>query len=180
MTSATHEVYDSAPVLPLSIGRLRRDDYAYARNSFSEGHKGAPGVESMSWRYYKRFIVPMLEQTLRHHETQLVAAYLGPDIVGWAAYSVGKYVDAIHWVHTRWKIGTDGQPLRRNAGKHGGGIMTTLLDAAQLKNRIVYTWRGAKGKHDHDGLTMDERLLPWLADRGQHAAYKPWEEWVAA
>lgn len=163
--------------LPLSLGRLRRDDFAYARNSFAEGHKTAPGVESMSWRYYKRFIVPMLESVLRNERVEVAAAYLGADIVGWVAFSRGKYVDALHWVHTRWKIGADGESLRRNCGRGGGGIMTALLDYVELRNRLAYTWRGGKGKHDHDGLTMDERLLPWLASRGQHAAYLPWDEW---
>lgn len=163
-----------SPILPIRLGTLRRDDFAYARNSFAEGHKRAPGVESMSWRYYKRFIVPMLEDVLRHERVEVLAAYLGADVVGWLAFSRGRLVDAVHWVHTRWKVGADGAPLRRR------GIMTLLLESAELKNRLAYTWKGARAEHDRDGLTMDERLLPWLSDRGQHAVYQPWEEWSAS
>ena len=47
--------------------------------------------------------------------------------------------------------------------------MTALVAAAQLKNRIVYTHRGAK--------RSDEWIVPWLARRGVTAAYVPLREW---
>lgn len=185
MTSATQWLVDRDPnaeplgdlsrdIRPLlALGRVRIGDTAYVRNSFAEGHKDAPGARSMTWRYYKRYVVPELHAVLRHASVETIAAYLGDDIVGWLAFSRGTgRVDAIHWAHTRYRIGDEGEPLRRRK------VMTALLDAANLR-RIAYTWRGGLGKHDHDGKTSDERLLPWLAARGQHAAYVPWDEWIA-
>lgn len=159
--------------LGLSIRRVALDDLPYVRNSWAEGHKGAPGVRQMSWRLYKQFVVPQLNAACAHPAVELVGAYIGSTIVGWLALSRGKRVNALHWVHTRFRIGESGEELRRR------GIMTSLVDAAVLGNRIVYTWKGALGKHDHDGKTMDERLLPWLSSRGQHAAYLPWKEWIS-
>ena len=159
-------------LLRYTIERARLDDMAYIRNSFAEGHKGAPGVASMTWRYYKRYIVPELNAALGRGDTQILAAYRRDGIVlGWIAFCRGRTVDTVHWVHTRHAIADEGEQLRRR------GVMTALLDAAKLKPRLCYTFRGAWPRHRSDGVTMDERLLPWLRSRGQHAAYVPWEEW---
>lgn len=174
MTSATQwlvERVESAPVLALHVRAPRLADLPYIRNSFAEGHKGAPGVSSMTWRHYNRFIRPELDAVLIHPSVEIAAAYHGADIVGWVAYTRGQRVDAIHWVHTRYRIGEDEQLRRR-------GIATMLLDAVQLGQRLAYTWRGAVAKSDHDKRTLDERLLPWLVRRGQYATYLPWEEWI--
>jgi hypothetical protein len=157
--------------LPVLIRPVRIADKAYVRNSFAEGHKGAPGVVSMTWRYYKRFIVPELEHALQYPSTEVLAAYDATDtIVGWLAFARGQRVSTIHWAHTRFKIG-DGADLRRR------GVMTQLIDAARLGDRIAYTFKGAYPKH-RSGETLDEKLLPWLAGRGQFATYYPFEEWL--
>lgn len=161
----------SNPVpVPLSIRRVAAADLPYVRGSFAEGHKGAPGLMSMTWRYYKRFIVPILDSVLVRDGTELLGAY-APDgtIVGWLAFARGRRVATVHWVHTRWRIG-EGPELRRH------GIMTALFDHAALGLRIAYTFKGAFPRH-RSGQTLDEKLLPWLSSRGQHAAYVPWEEW---
>lgn len=167
--------------LPISIRRPAREDLAYIRGTFHEGHKGSPDTAGMTWRYFKRFIEPGLDAVLQRKDTELVAAYsdVAPIIVGWLAFHRGRRVDTVHWAHTRYRISLphnqrhplDGEKLRRRR------VLTQLLDAAQLKDRIAYTHKGAYAKHDHDGVTMDERLLPWLHARGQHAAYVPMEEW---
>lgn len=162
---------DVTAALDLDIRPLRTEDLGYARWSFAEGHKGAPGVASMTWRYYKRFIVPELERALTFATTEILGAYVGSTVVGWLAFARGKRVSTVHWVHVRFQLGDGGQELRRR------GVMTALLDAAELGDRIAYTFKGAAPKHRNDGKTMDERLLPWLQKRGQHAAYVPWEEW---
>lgn len=157
--------------LPLDIRPPRLADLPYVRNSFAEGHKGAPGVSSMTWRHYNRFIRPQLSAVLSHPRVELAAAYIGADIVGWLAYTIGRNVDAVHWAHTRFKVGDDGAPLRRR------GVMTALFDAVELR-RLEYTWRAGRHKDDRDKRTVDERLLPWLSRRGHHATYTPWESWI--
>ncbi len=167
-----HPLEAPEPPIRLTLGGVRIDDLPYVRNSFAEGHKGAPGVRTMTWRHYKEFIVPRLHRVLAHPGVELVSAYLGQEIVGWLAYSRGRRVDAIHWAHTKYQLRDRGEPMRRR------GVMATLIDRAGLGDRIAYTWRGACGDSSHDKRTLDERLLPWLAERGQHAAYVPWEDWV--
>lgn len=168
------------PPLPIEIRALRQADLGYARHSFAESHKDAPGVASMSWRTYKRFIVPELNSVLVHPTTELLGAYLGPVVVGWIALARGKRVNTVHWLFTRYAIAArpdeapspwEGTECRR---RH---VASMLVDAAGLGERLVYTFKGAHPKHRSDGITMDERLVPWLRGRGQHAAYVPWEEW---
>lgn len=158
--------------LDLEIRPLRLADLGYARWSFAEGHKGSPGVGSMTWRHYKRYIVPLLDRALAWPSTEILAAYLGETVVGWLAFARGRRVSTVHWVHVRYQLGDGGPELRRR------GVMTMLVDAADLGDRVAYTWKGGYPKHRSDGTTMDERLLPWLQRRGQHAAYVPWEEWI--
>lgn len=160
-----------APVT-LALCRVRADDLPYVRNSFAEGHKGAPGVASMTWRPYKQYIVPVLNRVLAQPGVELRAAYLGQELVGWLALSRGGRVDTIHWVHTKYQTRESGESMRRR------GVMTALIDSAELGNRIVYTWRGAYATSNRDKRTVDERLVTWLAKRGQHAAYVPWEDWI--
>lgn len=149
-------------------------DFAYVRGSFAEGHKGAPGVMSMNWKYYKRYVVPELERVLRREGTELLGAYQHDgEIVGWLAFHRGRRASTIHWAHTRYRVGNDGPELRRR------GIFSALLDRVDLGARIAYTFKGAYPKHRSDGQTLDEKLLPWLSSRGQHAAYIPWDEWSA-
>ena len=167
--------------LAIDIRRPRREDLAYIRGTFHEGHKNSPDTAGMTWRHYKRFVEPALDGALQRPDTELLAAYtpIAPIIVGWIAFHRGRRVDTVHWVHARYRITLphnerhpmDGEVLRRRR------IMTQLFDVAQLRDRIAYTHKGAYAKHDHDGQTMDERLLPWLARRGQHAAFVPMEEW---
>lgn len=169
--SVTLNGSDLAPPVPLrvAIRPVGLDDMAYVRNSFAEGHKNAPGDCSMTWRYYKRYVVPELNAALAGSE--LLGAYrIDGVILGWLSICRGKRVDTVHWVHTRHSVGGELETYRRR------GVMTALFDAARLGDRIAYTFRGAYPLH-RSGVTMDERLMPWLAARGQHAAFVPWEEW---
>lgn len=167
--------------LHIAIRPAAIDDMAYIANSFAEGRKLAPGLSSMSWRAYKEFVVPRQREVLVHPETKILAAYLpvGPTIVGWLAYWPRPTVSIVHWVHVRHSIGARAdQPAQPYTGieLRRRGIMTALIDAAEL-GRIAYTHRGGRAKHDRDGLTMDERLMPWLSRRGHHPAFVEWERW---
>lgn len=191
----------AAPPPPvLTFTPVRLADMARVRTAFAEGHKHAPGADRMPWRYYKRFVVPELNAALVHPDTEVLGAYVepvlggDPDLYGWLAFARGRRVDTVHWVsvpywvpvaHTACigcttpkrhemacPLATENRiPIRRR------GIMTAMFDAAGLQERLVYTFRGAKHEHRSDGLTMDERLLPWMRARGHHVAYVKWEEW---
>jgi len=184
------------PLLALALTRVRLDDLPRVRNAFAEGHKHAPGCDRMPWRYYKRFVVPELDEVLAHPDTELLGAYatpvLGPpvpELCGWLAYARGRSVDTVHWVSTphwfplppelcsgcerpeglRWPthhVKTCPLADVNRTPLRHRGIMTALFDAAALRTHLVYTFRGAKHEHRSDGRTMDERLLPWLRARG--------------
>jgi hypothetical protein len=160
-------VVDIRPVAPA--------DLAYVRSSWAEGYKTAPGNAKLGWRIYKRVVPPELASVLERPETQVIGAFTADTIIGWLAYVPGRRVSTVHWVHTRYRVGEDGEPLRRR------GIMTALLAHAQLTQRIVYTHRGGYPKHRHADAgheTSDAPIVRWLARNGVTAAYMPFGEWA--
>ncbi len=201
MTAATARAAEPGlPLSSLTFARVRLADMDRVRTAFAEGHKHAPGCDRMPWRYYKRFTVPELNAALVHPDTQIVGAYADslfsdePALHGWIAFARGKRVDTVHWVSVPYWIPvphtacTGCADPKHHAGRcplapdnrtelRRRGIMTALLDAAGLQERLAYTFRGAKHEHRADGHTMDERLLPWLRERGHHVVHMPWGEW---
>lgn len=141
---------------------LAPDDVAYVQGAFSEGYKGSSNrMHKMTWVRYKRDVRPVLHQILARSEV-LVAEHDGA-VVGWIALVRGARVDTVHWIATRMCI--DGGPLLRRRG-----VMTAIIDAARLKDRIVYTHRGSK--------RSDEWIASWLRTRGAiSVVYQPYEEW---
>jgi hypothetical protein len=196
------------PLLAVSIMRVGLDDLPRVRTAFAEGHKHAPGCDRMPWRYYKRFVVPEFDEVLAHPDTVVLGAYVAPELgssapelCGWIAFARGRRVDTVHWVSTPYWfpvpheacIGCEPSESPRSPTRHAAacpladanrtplrrrGIMTALLDAAALQERLVYTFRGAKHEHRNDGITMDQRLLPMLRARGHRGVeHVPWKEW---
>lgn len=182
--------------LPITLGPVRNNDLAYCRSSWAEGFKHSPDAGRMSWQLYKRHVVPELQRILYRDDTQVLAAYLGADICGWIAYAPGRRVSTVHWVHTRCAIWdaarctNDGCIMAGSRLIHGAicpghfdnleklrkrGVMSALVDAAPLGDRIVYTHRGPKERNAR--VTSDEWIVPWLRRRGINAAYMPYEEW---
>lgn len=157
-----------APHLAVRIRHAHRDDpgeMAYIRSSFGEGVKESSNrLHKLPWPDFKRLERPRLDALLARDDTDLLVADLDGVVAGWMAWSPGRRVDTVHWTHTRWRIGK-GETLRRR------GVMRQLVDAAQLKPRLVYTLRGARQSH--------EWIVPWLAGRGVTAAYEPLKEWTA-
>lgn len=141
----------------------RTDELAYCRGSFAEGFKlSANALGKMPWTAYKRDVRPRLTACLAAAE--LLVADLDGDIAGWIALTRGRRVDTVHWIATRLRIGVDGPSLRRH------GIARRLVDAAQLKDRIVYTHRGPK--------RSDVWISQWLGRRGAiSVVYEPYESW---
>lgn len=161
------------PALPVDLRASPGPDIAYIVGSWCEAYKHSPSCGRMPWPVFKRHVRPELEGVLHRSDTQLLTAYLGQHPVGWIAFAPGRRVSTVHWVHTRYCVGEGGACLRKR------GIMTTLLGAAQLGDRIVYTHRGPYPKHRHAGAkqTSDEWIVPWLRRRGVSAAYVPMSEW---
>lgn len=192
--------------LPLAFHRVRLDDLPRVRGAFAEGYKNSPGLSRMPWRFYKQHIVPQLHAVLVHPTTELMGAYSHDELYehsgqlcGWLAYSRGRRVDTVHWVSVPYWFPMPSTacigcvpairgpqhhddrcplaPARRTPIRHRG-IMTGLFDAASLSERLAYTHKGALHEHRNDGVTMDERLLPWFRARGhQGLAFVRWEEW---
>lgn len=151
---------------PLAV-RIRAsvdEDLAYIRSSFAEGVKqSSVRLDKLPWPDFKRLERPHLDAVLSHDDTRLIVADHDGIIAGWIALVHGRRVDTVHWLHTRWRIGK-GELLRRR------GVMRSLVDAAQLKPKLVYTHRGAK--------RSDQWIVPWLAGRGVTAAFVPMKEWL--
>ena len=154
--------FTGAPSLALRIRHAHRDDpgeMAYLRSSFCEGYKASSNrLHKLTWPAFKRSERPKLDAVLARDDTQLLVADLEGLVAGWLAWSPGRRVDTVHWTHTRHEV-----RKRR--------VMCSVIDAAGLKNRLVYTHRGAR--------RSDEWIVPWLASRGVHAAYLPLKEWMA-
>ncbi len=150
--------------LNLRIRGAVDEDMAYVRGSFAEGVKlSSRRLDDMPWPDFKRLERPRLWSVLERSDTRFVVAEHDGMIAGWLALVHGARVDTVHWAHTRWKIGK-GDTLRRR------GVMRALVDASDLKNRLVYTHRGSK--------RSDEWIVPWLARRGVTAAFVPMKEWL--
>lgn len=164
MNAEAHHVspvaLSGAPAIALRIRHAHRDDpgeMAYLRSSFCEGFKASSNrLAKLPWPDFKRTERPKLDAVLALGDTQLLVADLEGLVAGWLAWSPGRRVDTVHWTHARHQV-------RRR------GVMRALVDAAGLKNRLVYTHRGAR--------RSDEWIVPWLASRGVHAAYLPLAEW---
>lgn len=160
--------------LPVSISRPSDSDRRYVLGSWSEAWKLVPPNADQSWFFYKRERVPLLRAVLERPDTELLGAYSGGNIVGWLALCRMRRVDIVHWVHTRFRVGHDGDKLRKRR------VMAQLFDAAELKPHLAYTFRGPRPRHPHPGESRersDEMVSSWLVDRGHHVAYIPYQEW---
>lgn len=144
-------------------------DLEYIIGSWTEGYKNAPRNSKLTWQIYKQHVKPKLIDALRRPETQILVADAGA-VVGWIAFAPPQPRCAtVHWVHTRHQVGS-GPVLRKH------GVMRSLLDAAQLGSRFVYTHKGPRPVN-RGGPPADEWIVRWLAGRGVTAAYVPMEEW---
>lgn len=158
------------PALAVTIAPATESDLPYCLGSWSESHKLTPGHQRMPWGLYKQHAVPELRSKLA--ASTVLVAHAGGELVGWLAMSRGRRVHACHWVHTRYRVGQDGEPLRRR------GVMTALLAAADLGSRFIYTHRGPLPRHGKGKTTSDEWITRKLAERGVFATFVPYQEWI--
>jgi hypothetical protein len=169
------------PRSALDIRPLESDDVGYALAAWREGHKKSPGLDRVPWSYYKHEYGTLFEKVLNDPATRLLGAYAKglansagmQPLVGWLVMTPGKRVSAVHWVHVKHKL--EGTRLRRQ------GIMTALLDAADLGSRFIYTLRARRDRATLlDGTktkSLDESLVAALRVRGVSATFVPLKEW---
>lgn len=163
----TPKEHDYAAVLPPEfvprVRTMRDDELPYAIHSWSQGYKDSPAMRRKSWPDYKALhLQPLRDALVRDDTTRLcVDATIPGHAVGWIAFSRWPSVDAVHWVYVA-------KPFRRR------GCMRALLDAAQLRRHVTYTFlgpvRGAKPRPDE-----------WIADLlrrdGAVVSHIPYQEW---
>jgi hypothetical protein len=159
----------------MSIRPASPDDLAYVRSTWREGHKNSPGAERMRWPEFKATVGKQIDAVLASPGVQVLAAYADNGrVIGWLAYTPGRSVSTVHWAHTRFEL--DGEPCRRR------GVMTALLDRAELGKRFAYTFRGARrgggARRPGRGDPLDLTLAAWLRGRGVTAVYVPVEEFL--
>ena len=137
------------------------------------------------WKPYQRAAIdhvlalPMTRVLVAHHDTARATsrdgADLGPAVLGWLVWTTGRGWPTVHYAYTRHALG-DVDWRRR-------GVMSELVDAAELGSRVVYTH---KGEHARGSLRarsyyprpLDEEVAAWARRRGMAVAYVPLEEWI--
>lgn len=159
----------------MNIRRLDSDDYGYALFTWRESAKKAPGFDRMPWAYYKDAIVPAFARLLDTTASVTLGAYTRDDkLIGWLTMTPGKRVHTVHWVHVKHEL--DGERMRRR------GVMTALLDAADLGSRFIYTLHARRDRarlpDDSTTKSLDETLVAALRARGVTATYVPLKEWL--
>lgn len=194
---ADHLVYaEHEPSLVVSIHRGVEDDKRFIARTWKESYKDAPGQRRTPWRIYNQTTAKDIYALLDNPTVQLLAAHEpGGRIVGWLAFTRGKSISTLHWVFTRsllhdltcklaWSHPAIDPPpctcapieLRRR------GVMTALLEHADLGKRFAYTLRGPRvhngGKRGGSGPPLDEPIVAWLRGRGVTAVYVPLVEWL--
>ena len=148
---------------------LDKADYGYALFSWRESAKKAPGPDRLPWSYFKTTHGSAFEKIL-DSGTALGAYTNEGELVGWLVMTPGKRVHTVHWVYVKHE-------------KRRRGVMTALLDAADLGSRFIYTLRARRHRAPlPDGGTtksLDETLVASLRARGVTATFVPLlKEWL--
>lgn len=158
----------------MNVRNLDEDDYGYALAAWREGSHKAPGHARLPWSYFKDTMVPLYKRLLDDPSSVVLGAYSHEEkLLGWLVMTPSKRVNTVHWVHVKHEL--DGKPMRRR------GVMTALLDAANLGSRFAYTLHGRLlDREDRQGgaKSLDEILVAALRARGVTATYVPLKEWL--
>lgn len=156
------------------ISALDDTDRGYVLFSWREGHKKSPGADRLPWSFYKHEYVAMFEKILGDATTRLLGAYQDGKLLGWLAMTPGKRVHTLHWCYVKHEL--DGARMRRR------GIMTALLDAAELGKNFCYTLHARRDRATlPDGSktkSLDESLVVALREKGVNATYVSLKEWL--
>lgn len=167
----------------LRIAPAPNEALPYIRSTWCESYHRAPGNFHRRFRSWKRDALASIDRVLSDSATQVLVATspdvqttYGPAIVGWIVWTPGRSVSTVHYVYTRHEVG--GIEWRRR------GIMTALIDAAELGPRVVYTHCGEAKVGGHWKKRqlprpLDEEIVEWIRKRGVTSVYEPIEEWWA-
>lgn len=158
-----------------------RDEREYVLNSWREAYRYAPGGRCGRWRDYEARITPLFNGVLDRDDTRVLVKHIENVIVGWIVFARGIHADTVHWIQTRYRVGTTG--MRRR------GTMRELVEAAELKSFVAYTFRGetgtmadgefvSRGKGERR-VTSDTWIVPWLMRRRIGAAFLDYKQWSA-
>jgi hypothetical protein len=153
------------------------DERPYILKSWLEAYRHAPGNRNRRWRDYESRVKPILEEILGRDDTRVLVRVVseGPMdvILGWICFARGvRSADTIHWIQTRYRVGSTGACLRRQ------GTMTQLVEASELKPFCAYTFPGSLPRsRDEPRVGNDVWIVPWLARHGISARHIPYREW---
>lgn len=143
------------------IRALDPADRGYVLSSWWASHKDAMRIKP--WDVYKAKYGPLFKQIVDDPANILLGEYADDGkVLGWLAMTPGKRVDTVHWVYTRPDLA--GARVRRR------GVMTALLEAADLGSSFVYTLRASR--------KLDEALVAALRARGITAVFVQMKEWL--
>jgi hypothetical protein len=136
------------------------------------------------WKHRQRAAIervlalPGTRVLVAHHSTPHVyqdGRDAGPSVLGWIVWTTGQGWPTVHYAYTRHALG--GVEWRRR------GVLSELVEAAELGRRVVYTHRGesARGSlkaRQHYPRGLDEEIADWARGNGVAVAYVPLEEWI--
>ena len=142
------------------IHPLDAADIGYCLSSWWTSHKEVMRIKP--WDVYKAAYGPIFRKIVEDPSTVLLGAYENDRLLGWLAMTPGKRVDTVHWAYTKHAL--DGERTRRR------GVMTALLDEADLGSSFVYTLRPRR--------KLDEALVAALKARGVTAVFVPLKEYL--
>lgn len=191
--SATAPLPYAAESVDHEIRIAEPDDNArpYIRKTWAESFHRAPGQSHRRFRTWKRGAFATIDRLLGDRTTRALVA-TSPDafvermpgdpatrvpaIVGWIVWTPGRSVDTVHYIYVRHEAG--GIEWKRR------GVMTALVESAELGKRVAYTHRGEHRVGSYwNGKelprSLDEVIVDWLKGRGVTAVYEPVEEWLA-
>ena len=141
------------------IRPLDKGDVGYCLMSWYSSHKDVTRIKP--WHVYKAAYGPIFKKIVDDPATVLLGAY-EDKLIGWLAMTPGKRVDTLHWCYTKHEL--DGEHVRRR------GVMTALLEEADLGMNFVYTLRPRR--------KLDEALVAALKARGVTACFVPMKDWL--
>ncbi len=156
----------------MNIELLHDDDRGYALNALMEAHKNSPGCDRAPWWVYRLRFGTMLKTVFDDPATVMLGAYENDKLLGFLVMTPGKRVAALHWVQVKGKL--DGARVLDRRG-----IMFSLLAAAGLGARFIYTLKGPRCRKKYGVKSLDELLVAELRARGQVATFVALKEYLA-
>lgn len=155
--------------MQVTVRPLDAEDRPYALTSWRESHHQGAAMKNVPWPVYKREYGALFWELLNHHSSLVLGAYRTTDnqLMGFLVASPGKSIDVLHWVMVR-HADKKGDKVRRQ------GVMTALINAADLGTRWIYTLKGRK----HNDVSLDEVLANKFIDKGTTPVYVPLHQWL--